>query len=562
MKGTVHPRRLLLCLVLVPALLAGLGAWQSWRAEQQAERLGAAQQRVERALAEARALPPRASVRVDGRAYVRDLALARLDEQLADTRSAQRLNRFAAILADSGACLAALVAVLGAVSLAGIAGAARSALRSRRCLLLWFELGRRLLPCLLLAQIGLLALALACAGTFEILGLWRVGQVPVSEGRTQLSVALILLGLLASAWQMLAKISRLRLRPAPALDVIGRRLGEEDAPELWTLLRELAARLDTPAPQHLLVGLCDGFYVTANRVCLQPSGEHLEGRSLYLSLPLLGLLDRAELSAVIAHELAHFAGRDAHYSLRFLPIYQGAASQLAAIEEQEANVFERAALEPARLLAGYFLERFGLAVNHWSRLREFAADRRAAQLAGAPAMASALLRSAAAGAPIRAFLEHCLLAPARAPDNLVDAIHVYLGRSGREAPPPPGGGVLPGRTGPGRRGWRPPGCPARAPDNLVDAIHVYLGQSGLEAPAPGAEGLQVHPQDTHPPLGLRCTALGESFERTWAGTAGRAVPTRPPSQALGVWFGAPLALSRALSADLLGKTCENPHARN
>ncbi|HFL7728327.1 TPA: M48 family metallopeptidase, partial [Pseudomonas aeruginosa] len=311
--------------------------------------------------------------------------LARLDEQLADTRSAQRLNRFAAVLADSGACLAALVAVLGAVSLAGIAGAARSALRSRRCLLLWFELGRRLLPCLLLAQIGLLALALACAGTFEILGLWRVGQVPVSEGRTQLSVALILLGLLASAWQMLAKISRLRLRPAPALDVIGRRLGEEDAPELWTLLRELAARLDTPAPQHLLVGLCDGFYVTANRVCLQPSGEHLEGRSLYLSLPLLGLLDRAELSAVIAHELAHFAGRDAHYSLRFLPIYQGAASQLAAIEEQEANVFERAALEPARLLAGYFLEHFGLAVNHWSRLREFAADRRAAQLAGAPA---------------------------------------------------------------------------------------------------------------------------------------------------------------------------------
>ncbi|UXH59032.1 hypothetical protein [Pseudomonas aeruginosa] len=119
----------------------------------------------------------------------------------------------------------------------------RNALRSRRCLLLWFELGRRLLPCLLLAQIGLLALALACAGTFEILGLWRVGQVPVSEGRTQLSVALILLGLLASAWQMLAKISRLRLRPAPALDVIGRRQARIH-PELWTLLRELAARLD------------------------------------------------------------------------------------------------------------------------------------------------------------------------------------------------------------------------------------------------------------------------------------------------------------------------------
>lgn len=470
MKGTAHPRRLLLCLVLVPALLAGLGAWQSWRAEQQAERLGAAQQWVERALAEARALPPRASVRVDGRAYVRDLALARLDEQLADTRSAQRLNRFAAVLADSGACLAALVAVLGAVSLAGIAGAARSALRSRRCLLLWFELGRRLLPCLLLAQIGLLALALACAGTFEILGLWRVGQVPVSEGRTQLSVALILLGLLASAWQMLAKISRLRLRPAPALDVIGRRLGEEDAPELWTLLRELAARLDTPAPQHLLVGLCDGFYVTANRVCLQPSGEHLEGRSLYLSLPLLGLMDRAELSAVIAHELAHFAGRDAHYSLRFLPIYQGAASQLAAIEEQEANVFERAALEPARLLAGYFLERFGLAVNHWSRLREFAAD------TGVP-------RTLPARSGARA------------------------GQPGGRHPRLPGP-VRPGSTGP--RGGGTPGPSAGYPPSAGPALHgagrelrTHLGRDRRPGRSdttaePGAERLVRRPPGVEP----------------------------------------------------------------
>ncbi|MBH8711441.1 hypothetical protein I5J74_31105, partial [Pseudomonas aeruginosa] len=129
-------------------------------------------------------------------------------------------------------------------------------------------------------------------------------------------------------------------------------------------------------------------------------------------------------------------------------------------------------------------------------------------------------------------------------------------------PPPPPAPRPPARPPPPPPPPAPRPPPPPPPHNLVDAIHVYLGQSGLEAPDPGAEGLQVHPQDTHPPLGLRCKALGESFERTWAGTAGRAVPTRPPSQALSVWFGAPLALSRALSADLLGKTCENPHARN
>ncbi len=302
-------------------------------------------------------------------------------------------------------------------------------------------------------------------------------------------MALILLGLLASAWQMLAKISRLRLRPAPALDVIGRRLGEEDAPELWTLLRELAARLDTPAPQHLLVGLCDGFYVTANRVCLQPSGEHLEGRSLYLSLPLLGLLDRAELSAVIAHELAHFAGRDAHYSLRFLPIYQGAASQLAAIEEQEANVFERAALEPARLLAGC-LERFGLAVNHWSRLREFAADRRAAP----------------AG--------RC------AGDGLGPAAQ----RGGRRADT----GVP--RTLPARSGARAGQPGGRHP--------VYLGQSGLEAPAPGRrDSRSIRRIPT-----LRWACAARRWERA-SNAPGPGPPAgpfrRPPKPGAGVWFGAP-----------------------
>ncbi|MDF5818219.1 hypothetical protein P4054_25475 [Pseudomonas aeruginosa] len=120
-------------------------------------------------------------------------------------------------------------------------------------------------------------------------------------------------------------------------------------------------------------------------------------------------------------------------------------------------------------MAGYFLERFGLAVNHWSRLREFAADRRAAQLAGAPAMASALLRSAAAGAPIRAFLEHCLLAPARAPDNLVDAIHVYLGQSGRS-------------TGP--RGGGTPGPSARIP-TLRWACAARRWERASNAPGPG-----------------------------------------------------------------------------
>ncbi|HCF3892329.1 TPA: M48 family metalloprotease [Pseudomonas aeruginosa] len=415
-------------------------------------------------------------------------------------------------LAAIGKLCALASALVAAALLARLEYDGRRSMRSQAYLLghlapAWRRLGR-LVP----LHAGLLVAALASQLLYE--ALWSYSHWH-SHGFVALLFSLPLWLLFLGGLLMLRRL-RGELLPLeePVLHLLGRELDRVAAPGLWQWLGQIADRAGAPLPDHVVTGIEHCYFVTQAKVLLAPRGIPLEGRTLYIPLTYASVMSEAESAAIIGHELGHFAGRDAHYSLRFLPIYQGAASQLAAIEEQEANVFERAALEPARLLAGYFLERFGLAVNHWSRLREFAADRRAAQLAGAPAMASALLRSAAAGAPIRAFLEHCLLAP------------------------------------------------ARAPDNLVDAIHVYLGQSGLEAPAPGAEGLQVHPQDTHPPLGLRCTALGESFERTWAGTAGRAVPTRPPSQALGVWFGAPLALSRALSADLLGKTCENPHARN
>ncbi|MDF5938984.1 hypothetical protein P4234_16535 [Pseudomonas aeruginosa] len=87
-------------------------------------------------------------------------------------------------------------------------------------------------------------------------------------------------------------------------------------------------------------------------------------------------------------------------------------------------------------MAGYFLERFGLAVNHWSRLREFAADRRAAPTGRCAG--DGLGPCCAARRPARRYgrSSNTACSLRRAPDNLVDAIHVYLGQSGLEAPAP------------------------------------------------------------------------------------------------------------------------------
>ncbi len=77
----------------------------------------------------------------------------------------------------------------------------------------------------------------------------------------------------------------------------------EDAPALHDRVTRVAAQLDVPAPA---VAVADHAAPEAMVVGLRPSESHL-----VLSTGVIDALDGAELDAVIAHELAHVANRDA-----------------------------------------------------------------------------------------------------------------------------------------------------------------------------------------------------------------------------------------------------------
>jgi hypothetical protein len=81
----------------------------------------------------------------------------------------------------------------------------------------------------------------------------------------------------------------------------------------------------------VVIGLRGGFFVSSGAKLLRPGETRLEGRTLYLPLPYLPLLPSDELAAIIGHDLAHFAGADTGYSLRFLPIYAGVQRSLNAV---------------------------------------------------------------------------------------------------------------------------------------------------------------------------------------------------------------------------------------
>jgi Zn-dependent protease with chaperone function len=70
----------------------------------------------------------------------------------------------------------------------------------------------------------------------------------------------------------------------------------------------LSHEIGTAAPDHVIVGIDDTFFVTEHPVAIQ--GARCKGRTLFVSLSLLRTMPEDERTAVLAHELAHFSGYD------------------------------------------------------------------------------------------------------------------------------------------------------------------------------------------------------------------------------------------------------------
>jgi Zn-dependent protease with chaperone function len=174
--------------------------------------------------------------------------------------------------------------------------------------------------------------------------------------------------------------------------VLGKSISEEAEPQLWKLVKETASRLRATPPKNIIIGLEPNFYVTSADVVLYPGASKQPDETLYLSLPLMRILSRDELTAVIGHELGHFRGEDTKFSLRFYPIYAGTAQALTALEGRSQDGAGTLALLPAFAVLSFFMEQFAKAERTIGRNRELEADKAGASVASGQALATSLLK--------------------------------------------------------------------------------------------------------------------------------------------------------------------------
>lgn len=293
-----------------------------------------------------------------------------------------------------------------------------------------------------------------------------------------LYVGTLLMLRLRQHWQLL---------DAPSSAFLGRALGRADAPGLWAWVESLAAPAGAPVPDHIVVGLDQSFFVTSVEVVLQPSGQVLGGRTLYLPLTYLSCMSQAEAASIIGHELGHFSSRDTERGSE-----AGARFQLMCLhfsnivgEGTPPSWFER----PAIWMAERFLHHFQIAVQHWSRTQELVADAAGAQVAGPRLFCQALLRVIALDGAIDTLLHQ------RHRQDLLQALAEHL----REHP-------------------------------------LCLDEQVLSRAVP-------HPFDSHPPTALRLRQLGVMLDPQLLAEA-----TRRPTESDRHWFGQLASASPAATA--------------
>lgn len=161
--------------------------------------------------------------------------------------------------------------------------------------------------------------------------------------------------------------------------------------ELTRFIMEICNKVGAQPPNTILLHAFPDAFVADTE--LQIMNGKTTGRVLAIGLPLLYVLSKCELRATLAHEFAHFAGKDVGSHRQVSPALQGIISthdilQHTAIENE--SFFLKLPLYLPRMILGMFFINLMTTSAAIQRAQEYRADYIAAQNCGGKTFGTAL----------------------------------------------------------------------------------------------------------------------------------------------------------------------------
>ena len=166
---------------------------------------------------------------------------------------------------------------------------------------------------------------------------------------------------------------------------------EQSAPEFYELNRRLAEAANLPMP--------DVYIINSPQPNAFATGRNPENAAVAASTGLLDRLSMEEVAGVMAHELAHIQNRDT-LIMTVTATFAGAISMIANFAMFFGGGRDRGGIGIIGSLVAMFVAPFaaGLIQMAISRTREYAADKRGAEICGNPIWLASALEKIAMGA--------------------------------------------------------------------------------------------------------------------------------------------------------------------